>query len=459
MTHGGRAVLDRIGFLAFVTAAAGLIFLGGVLAAIGDLPPARIVREALVAARSLMDRQGLLQESYSEWLWSPAPELGERLVRHEPSAAFDGYTVYTSGHSAIAVLVDMDGNEVHRWEAPFSTVWPDARHVSGRVPDRLIYIRRVHVYPNGDLLALYETNIDTPFGYGLAKLDRDGKPIWTYDANAHHDFSIGPDGTIYVLTQEIRTNPVEGWEQLRTPVLEEFVAILSPEGKELKRISLLDAIVGTSFLRPKAVIGSNGDIIHSNTVHPVTSSFAQQHEGVAVGDLMVCLRNLNLVAVVSPESGKIVWATTGPWHFPHDPDPLDNGRIMIFDNVFAGGRSGGSRIVEFDPLAGGVSWSYGGNDREPLRSDVRATSQLLPNGNVLISESANGRIIEVTRNRQIVWEYVNPVRGGEHNEYIPIVCGVWRYAANQLPFAATPKVASRSAASEESSILRKVEIQ
>src|SRR5690606_33511370 len=126
---------------------------------------------------------------------------------------------------------------VHRWEAPFTKIWPNARHVSGVVSDRAIHFRRVHIEPNGDLIALYETPIDTPFGYGLCKLDRNSKPIWTYDANAHHDFSVGPDGRIYVLIQEIRTSKMEGWGDLRTPFLEEFVAILSPEGRELKRIS------------------------------------------------------------------------------------------------------------------------------------------------------------------------------------------------------------------------------
>ena len=442
MARAASAVWDRIGLIGFIAAAALLVFMAGLLAAIADLPPAGLVRDATVAARSLMDRQGLLQQSYSEWLWSPVMREGEGVVRHDPSAAFAGYTVYTSGHSANAVLVDMQGNELHRWEAPFSTIWPDATHVSGRVPDKLIHIRRVHIYPNGDLLALYETNIDTPFGYGLAKLDRNSKPIWTYDANAHHDFSIGDDGTIYVLTQDIRTAAVPGWEQLRTPVLEEFIALVSPEGRELKRISLLNALVGTPFLRAKAVIGANGDMIHSNTVHPVSEGFAAQHNGFSAGDLMVCLRNLNLVAVVSPRTGKVVWATTGPWHFPHDPDPLDNGRIMIFDNVFAGGLTGGSRIVEFDPAKGRVTWTYGGNDSQALRSDVRATSQLLPNGNVLICESDYGRILEVTRDGRVVWEYINPVRGSENRELIAIVCGVRRYAASELPFVAPGKVAS-----------------
>jgi hypothetical protein len=34
----------------------------------------------------------------------------------------------------------------------------------------------------------------------------------------------------------------------------------------------------------------------------------------------------------------------------------------------------------------------------------------LPNGNTLIGETNRGRIIEVTRDGEVVWEYVTPIR-------------------------------------------------
>jgi hypothetical protein len=37
-----------------------------------------------------------------------------------------------------------------------------------------------------------------------------------------------------------------------------------------------------------------------------------------------------------------------------------------------------------------------------------SSAQRLPNGNTLITEGAKGRIFEVTREREIVWEYVSP---------------------------------------------------
>ena len=47
----------------------------------------------------------------------------------------------------------------------------------------------------------------------------------------------------------------------------------------------------------------------------------------------------------------------------------------------------------------------------------------LANGNTLIVESMAGRVLEVA---PIVWEFVNPVRGGEGDRRIPIIFWVQR---------------------------------
>ena len=61
---------------------------------------------------------------------------------------------------------------------------------------------------------------------------------------------------------------------------------------------------------------------------------------------------------------------------------------------------------------------------EPFESEVRSSQARLPNGNTLITESDGGRIFEVTRPGQIVWNYINPVRArreGDGQDVIPIV--------------------------------------
>jgi hypothetical protein len=92
-----------------------------------------------------------------------------------------------------------------------------------------------------------------------------------------------------------------------------------------------------------------------------------------------------------------------------------------------------SRVVEFDTTTQEIVWSYAGNDKHPLDSPIRSGQQRLPNGNTLIIESDGGRLLEVTRQGEIVWEYINPVRGGGANKLIPVILlAVQRIKAESL---------------------------
>ena len=50
-------------------------------------------------------------------------------------------------------------------------------------------------------------------------------------------------------------------------------------------------------------------------------------------------------------------------------------------------------------------WSYSAPN---FFSTNISSAQRLPNGNTLITEGAPGRVFEVTKEREIVWEYMNP---------------------------------------------------
>ena len=121
---------------------------------------------------------------------------------------------------------------------------------------------------------------------------------------------------------------------------------------------------------------------------------------------------------------EIVWAMRGPWLRQHDPDLLANGNILLFDNQGHVGPGGITRVIEVDPRNQRIVWTYAGTPEEPFESEVRSSQARLPNGNTLITESDGGRIFEVTRPGQIVWNYVNPVRArreGDGQDVIPIV--------------------------------------
>ena len=70
-------------------------------------------------------------------------------------------------------------------------------------------------------------------------------------------------------------------------------------------------------------------------------------------------------------------------------------------NVFFDIGADGAYVPPFD------IWSY--SDPANLYSQIASGMQRLPNGHTMILEGMNGRIIEIDKNENIVWEYVNPV--------------------------------------------------
>src|SRR3546814_3682626 len=81
----------------------------------------------------------------------------------------------------------------------------------------------------------------------MVKLDKDSNVIWSYLGQTHHDFDMGADGRIYALTHEMRRTTYERHPQLMVPRLDDFVVVLSPEGEELKKVSVLDALAGSQY--------------------------------------------------------------------------------------------------------------------------------------------------------------------------------------------------------------------
>jgi hypothetical protein len=87
---------------------------------------------------------------------------------------------------------------------------------------------------------------------------------------------------------------------------------------------------------------------------------------------------------------------------------LDNGNILLFDN---NSKPHGSRALEFPIEDGAEFWEHPpGTAEDKFYSNCCGTLQRLPNGNTLIGITGSGRIIEVTPDHEIVWEFINPAR-------------------------------------------------
>jgi hypothetical protein len=148
---------------------------------------------------------------------------------------------------------------------------------------------------------------------------------------------------------------------------------------------------------PLATHSNRHEMAHPNTIVPL-----------ADGNAMICFRHIDVVAIIDRGTGKFRWERHEPdWGGPHDFQILPNGNYIVFANR-QGQAPRGSKIVEWDPQSGKTVWEYWGNPSHTFDSHYISGCQRLPNGNTLICEGLWGRVFEVTREGDIVWEYVSP---------------------------------------------------
>jgi hypothetical protein len=103
-----------------------------------------------------------------------------------------------------------------------------------------------------------------------------------------------------------------------------------------------------------------------------------------------------------------VWAWgQGIMSGPHDAQLLENGNILILDN---GLGTGVSRAIEVDPMMNEIVWEYKADPPEDFYTESKGSVQRLPNGNTLITDSVHARVFEVTRDGEIVWDYICPYK-------------------------------------------------
>lgn len=317
--------------------------------------------------------------------------------------ACKGINVFCSRNESAAHLMNMSGRILHTWSADL---------VDG---DSWQY---AEVLPNGDLLAIIKE-------YMLIRLDWNSNILWTRSGRFHHDFDVLENGDIIAIC---RRDDYVDYRNIKGIILNDYLLILSPDGEIKREISLFDVlkdeIPGETAIKIDNVLdkeenmetvaeqmdedtflireNDDQDIFHTNTVEEVhrnIKGFCKK------GDLLISMRNLDMIGILDPNTEKLVWKW-GPDNIEaqHHPALLENGNILIFDN---GIHREYSRIIELNPLTSQIEWEYTSNPREDFYSASGGSNQRLPNGNTLIADRA--RIFEVTPKGEIAWEFFNPM--------------------------------------------------
>ncbi len=394
--------MDRVFKAAFILSLCMVSFAYGAVMVFFEMPPYHFLRSQ---ARELVilyqQKESHLGIEPVRWL-NKAHHQGSGVTVNVQEQVQPGITFMTGffDGAVSARLLDGDGEVIHRWID--TTSW-NAAEIHGAVP-----------LPDGSIVIARARN-------GLRRLEKCGDEMWKLRYAAHHSVFLSEDGTLWVSGRRRlkRGDPrLADLYGITAPFREDTVIQVSLEGEILQEFSvpklLLDAdMEGLLFASGEDVPGSKflDDLTHLNDVEVLQTTDADAFPMFKAGDVMVSLRNINLVFVFDPETREIKWHQTGPWLRQHDPDFRPDGKITIFNNrrdgTQLGTRFGGSNILELDPASRRVKVLYQGTEDRVFYTDTLGKHQNLENGNILISGGHEGRVFEVNPAGKIVWEFIN----------------------------------------------------
>jgi hypothetical protein len=360
---------------------------------------------------------------------TPAGPL-KGVTTYDAERAHRGFNFFTSGHAPVAILMDMEGNVLHEWQADFDDLFPRHPRAPGGVSSKRNFWRHAQLLQNGDVIGIWNT-------FGIFRLDKHSKILWARTSRAHHDLDLTEDGEIYHLDFTRRFVPeIKGGKSV-----EDFIVVFDENGVELRRLSLLKALENASWpelrrafwLRERVRKHGMGpdaknDPLHTNALWILSKQEAERlGDPFRAGNVLVSMCLLDTIAAIDMSGGFARWWQTGPFGLQHQPRVTPDGRIVVFNNHLT---RESSSVQIIDPHTREVTWEYRGPASNPLFSRTSAGVEVLPNGNVFIVETNKGRVLEVTPGKEIVWEFHSPYRTGEDDTLVASIFHMDRVEAS-----------------------------
>jgi len=311
-----------------------------------------------------------------------------------PSKAYNGYTLFAPLHGSGPWLIDMEGNLVHHWA------------VDGDPACHGVLLE------NGNLLYAGKTADSAlpeigPGGGDLLEIDWKGNVVWRYhDPYMHHDFKRLPNGNTMILrwvkTPDSIAKKIKGGipgTEREGVIWSDSYQEITPDGK------VVWEWLGYEHLDPE-----------TDAICPLCPRVEWTHINTCSllpdGNVLACFIQQNTIAIIDKSTGNVKWRWgPGVLGHPHNPTFLENGNILVFDN---GAHRPGpvncvgiTRVLEVN-LDGEIVWEFMETSTLHFFSSHISGAQRLPNGNTFICEGTIGRFIEVTPEKEIVWEYSSP---------------------------------------------------
>ncbi len=429
------------------------------------------------------------------------------LFIHDTEKAFEGYTLFAPMQSKTTYLMDNEGNFVHSWESDYTPGLSAYLLENGNLL-RTAGTMNMTFKAGGSGGKVQEID---PDGNVVWEFEHSGDQYLL-----HHDIELLPSGNILMIAWEYKSADVATAAGRNPNLLKEgelwpdkIIEVDPGTGKIVWEWHVWDHIIqeyddskpnhGTVSDHPELIDlnyvasgpGAGGaDWTHINSVdyhdefdqiivsvhsfseiwiidHSTTTEQAAGHTGGKYGkggDLLYRWGNPQAYGAGTSNDQKLFSQHDATWIESGYPG---EGNILIFNNGQKRSDGDYSSVDEIMPpvdaqgnysLSTGaaygpsdMTWTY--SSPSNFYSQNISGAQRLSNGNTLICNGANGIFFEVTADKEVVWEYVNPVAGDgiiEQGEPIPEMNGektnqvfrVYRYAPNYagLPGDIAPDV-------------------
>ncbi|MFW6138958.1 MAG: aryl-sulfate sulfotransferase [Spirochaetota bacterium] len=329
-------------------------------------------------------------------------ELTRDVEVHDPSKAYEGYTLFAPMFGNIAWLVDMNGKVVHYWE--FKNITTNHARLTPR---------GTILWPGRGPEAIQELASNCT---ELVEKDWEGNEVWRYDDQyLNHDFLVLDNGNLLLLRYTDMPDELQKKVKGGIPGTE-------IDGK-IYGISLHE------ITRDKQVVWEWNNYQHldpekdmADCLDPrYTWGYSNSIDVFPNGDVLISMRHFNTLARIDKKTGEITWRW-GPEHLlghQHSVSVLENGNILCFDNglhrkwmnpgdpIEIGTAFEASRVIEIDMNTGEIVWEYI-DPQHLMYTNICGSAERLANGNTLLCESKRGVFYEVTPEKEIVWKYRSP---------------------------------------------------
>jgi len=330
---------------------------------------------------------------------NPIRRRGVGLRAIDVARASPGFTLFAPMRGDGAVyLIDLGGTVVHTWKMPC----PPGLYGYFTNEGTLFYNGKI---PNETFLGKSQFK-----GGTVMEADWKGRILWQLrEPNHHHDGRLLHNGNVLLLcAAELPSHvsmKIEGGRpgtEVNGKMWADYLLEKTKDGRTVWEWHTWEHLDPTEYTIT-ATQDERSEWTHGNAIIELPD-----------GNLLVSFRNISTVIKIDRKTGSVVWKLGAPpLSGQHAPTALPNGNILVFDNGphRLDASFPFSRVIEVHPATKEIVWKYEEEFPFNFYSPRISNAQRLPNGNTLINEGSFGRFFEVTREGEVVWEYVNPYFG------------------------------------------------